>query len=113
MPCQYSQVDALGYKQEHRLRNGENALPHNRYGIHEGLFDLSVHEYSTLLDGTVQSRQGESVISRRHRKADCHCLDPWTAETSGKWLAVVKVLIRQKAIKNTEERQKISEAAIT
>lgn len=101
------------YEQEHRLRNGENALPHNRYGIHEGLFDLSVHEYSTLLDGTVQSRQGESVISRRHRKADCHCLDPWTAETSGKWLAVVKVLIRQKAIKNTEERQKISEAAIT
>lgn len=32
-----------------------------------------------------QSRQGESVISRQRRKADYHCLDPWTAETSGKW----------------------------
>ena len=32
-----------------------------------------------------QSRKGESVMSRRRRKADYHCLDPWTAITSGEW----------------------------
>ena len=32
-------------------------------------------------NGTDQSRQSESVISRQRRKADYHCLDPWTAET--------------------------------
>jgi len=36
-------------------------------------------------NGTDQSRQGESVIGRQRRKADYRCLDPWTAETSGKW----------------------------
>lgn len=29
--------------------------------------------------------RSESAISRQRRKADYHCLDPWTAETSGKW----------------------------
>lgn len=32
-----------------------------------------------------QSQQGESVMSRRRRKADYHCLDPWTAITSEEW----------------------------
>ena len=36
-------------------------------------------------NGTDQSRQGESVISRRRKETAYHCLDPWTAETSGKW----------------------------
>lgn len=32
-----------------------------------------------------QSQQGESVMSRRRRKADYYCLDPWTAITSEEW----------------------------
>lgn len=63
--------------------------------------------------GTDQSRQGESVISRQCKTADYHCLDPWTAETSGKWRDGRKSPYQATAIKNTEERQKISEAAIT
>lgn len=37
--------------------------------------------------------------------ADYHCLDPWTAETSGKWLDGRKSPYQATAIKNTEERQ--------
>ena len=52
-----------------------------------------------------QSRQDESVISRQRRKADYHCLDPWTAETSGKWPGGRKSPCLATAKKNTEERQ--------
>ena len=52
-----------------------------------------------------QSRMGESVIGRRRRKEDYHCLDPWTAETSGKWPGGRKSPYSAMAIKNTEERQ--------
>lgn len=48
---------------------------------------------------------GESVIGRRRRKEDYHCLDPWTAETSGKWPGGRKSPYSAMAIKNTEERQ--------
>lgn len=58
-----------------------------------------------------QSRKGESVMSRRRRKADYHCLDPWTAETSGKWPGSRKSPYQATAKKNTEERQKVSEVA--
>ncbi len=40
-------------------------------------------------------------------------LGPWTAEPSGKWPGSRKIPYQATAIKNTEERQKISEAAIT
>lgn len=58
-----------------------------------------------------QSRQGESVRSRQRRKADFHCLDPWTADTSGKWPSGRKSPYQATAKKNTEERQKVSEVA--
>ena len=48
---------------------------------------------------------GESVIGRRRRKEDYHCLDPWTAETSGKWPGGRKSPYQATAKKNTEERQ--------
>lgn len=55
-------------------------------------------------NGTAQSRQDESVIRRQHRKADYHCLDPWTAESSGKWPGGRKNPYQATAKKNTEER---------
>ena len=58
-----------------------------------------------------QSRKGESVMSRRRRKADYHCLDSWTAETSGKWPGGSKSPYQATAKKNTEERQRVSEVA--
>lgn len=62
-------------------------------------------------NGTDQSRLGESVIIRQRRKAAYHCLDPWTAETSGKWRGGRKSPCQATAIKNTEERQTVSEVA--
>ena len=58
-----------------------------------------------------QSRKGESVMSRRRRKADYHCLDPWTAETSGKWPGGCESPYQATAKKNMEERQRVSEVA--
>ena len=52
-----------------------------------------------------QSRQDESVISRQRRKADYHCLDPWTAEIRGKWPGGRKSPYPATTEKNTEERQ--------
>lgn len=63
------------------------------------------------MDNTAQSRQDESVISRRRRKTDYHCLGPWTAETSGKWPGGRKSPCQATAIKNTEEQQLVSEMA--
>lgn len=51
------------------------------------------------------------MISRRRKKADYHCLDPWTAETSDKWPGGRKSPYPATAIKNTEERQLVSEVA--
>ena len=48
---------------------------------------------------------GESVINRQRRKTDYDCLDPWTAETSGKWPGGRKSPYQAMAIKNTEDRQ--------
>ena len=62
-------------------------------------------------NGTVQSRKDESVISRRRRKTDYHCLGPWTAEPSGKWPGGRKSPCQATAIKNTEEQQLVSEMA--
>jgi len=60
---------------------------------------------------SAQSRQGESVISWRHRMADYHCLAPWTAEPSDKWPGGREKPYQATAIKNTEERQLVSEMA--
>ena len=44
-------------------------------------------------------------------EAAYHCLDPWTAETSGKWPGGRKSPYQATAKKNTEERQRVSEVA--